>query len=157
MAVKATGTLTWRMSSLAAYETWMGRLELPLVEADVISMFVCSRMNKRGFVEAVHFTHADVDQIVTRRLKGVAARQMMSKAPMVQSDPLTGLQVYGFEKLMVAMERPRMQAIFRYQLFTLHTRCRFSDGLGLAGEPKVDADGGLFIEAWLRKFLQLAL
>eukprot|EP00971_Amphidinium_carterae_P101625 2011766-Amphidinium_carterae.1 len=91
----------------------------------------------------------DIEQVVSKRIKGVVGRQMQNKAPKEQRDPLTAEQVGGLERLICTMETSPRQVVLGYLLFVLHTRCRFSDGLLVRREPRIDeVDGGIaFIEA----------
>eukprot|EP00971_Amphidinium_carterae_P125643 2488952-Amphidinium_carterae.1 len=112
MAVKSTATLKRRLGAMSALEEWSNGLVLPL-EKEVLYEYVrhlessgAAPTKAQSVVEAANFTHAmlDVQFKVSRRIKGVVARQLMAKPPTQQSDPLTALQVMGLERLMCELE-----------------------------------------------------
>eukprot|EP00971_Amphidinium_carterae_P075834 1498391-Amphidinium_carterae.1 len=80
----------------------------------------------------------DIQFKVFKRIKGVVARQLMSKPPTQQSDPLTASQVMRLERLMCELEPSPKKAVLGYLLFVLHVRCHFSDAQMLRAEPSID-------------------
>eukprot|EP00971_Amphidinium_carterae_P087022 1721667-Amphidinium_carterae.1 len=79
LALKATGTLQRRLSSITAFQKWAGKLEIPIDEK--LAYEYVSNLEKemapstkaQGFMEALHFVHGmmDIEQVVSKRIKGV--------------------------------------------------------------------------------------
>ncbi|CAE7239638.1 unnamed protein product [Symbiodinium sp. CCMP2456] len=137
---KSSGTLTKRAGSLQ-------RLVLQLYKQDVASPWRMSEADLYGALtvlreegcgataplESLHFLHSvarflhmDLEVVLSSRCRGVAHSCYISKAPLVQRDPLSCEQVEKLEQTM-ARAGPVVQCILGQILFCTHAVCRWKD------------------------------
>lgn len=140
---KSSGTLTKRAGSLQRLVVQLYKQDVAspwrMSEADLYGALTVLREEGCGatapshILESLHFLHSvtrflhmDLEVVISSRCRGVAHSCYLSKAPLVQRDPLSCEQVEKLEQTM-ARAGPVVQCILGQILFCIHAVCRWKD------------------------------
>ncbi|CAE7461664.1 unnamed protein product, partial [Symbiodinium sp. CCMP2456] len=142
-SAKASGTPTKRASSLQrlVLQLYRQNVDSPwrITERDLYAALGALRDGGCGatapahILESLRFVHSiarflylDLEVVISARCRGVAHSCFLTKAPLVQRDPLTCEQVKLLEEKMVRAG-PVVQCILGQILFCVHAVCRWKD------------------------------
>ena len=167
---RATGTLSKRAGSIAAYVKWYAAARpeqgVSIREMDVYTYVKvleaegAAPTKADAFVSSIRFAHGlfgirtQITNMVSVRAAGSAAAQMLLKRPTRQMHPLRATLVVFLERVVCSDPDTRRVILAGHILFLVHTRNRHMDAVRITVEPFLDESEGYgFIETSTRSEL----
>lgn len=157
LELKSPATSSKRAGALLLYLHWATETGVPAfpVDEDVCNKYLevavaASPTRASSFLEALAFAYGmfklcDLDEILTPRNKGLAARGMKRKRKRVQRIPISaaGVQLCEAEVAAGLRHSPLTEQeyiILGLLLFRVHARLRCGDAVRISKEPVIDGD-----------------